>query len=117
MVRRPKRDVMRYLLIALAALLIAGPALAHDGDDPGIPPWQQASAWPDRVIVTFADDPARSIAVSWRTDATVAATRAELARATPDARFDIGATSVTAKTEALDLAEVPGAKAVLKVAE
>src|SRR5689334_24199956 len=108
---------MRSLILALAAILLAGPALAHDGPDPGIPPWQQASAWPDRVIVTFADDPARTIAVSWRTDATVAAAKAEIARATPDARFDIGAKSVVAKTEALDLAEVPGAKAMLKVAE
>jgi 3',5'-cyclic AMP phosphodiesterase CpdA len=111
------RSFFRGLVWAFAAILIAGPALAHDGPDPGLPPWQQASAWPDRIIVTFADDPARTIAVSWRTDATVAAARAEIAKATPDARFDIGAKSLTAKTETLDLAEVPGAKAVLKVAE
>jgi 3',5'-cyclic AMP phosphodiesterase CpdA len=111
------RSLFRGLLWAFTAILIAGPALAHDGPDPGIPPWQQASAWPDRIIVTFADDPARTIAVSWRTDATVSAAKAEIAKATPDARFDVGAKSLTAKTEALDLAEVPGAKAVLKVAE
>jgi 3',5'-cyclic AMP phosphodiesterase CpdA len=113
---------MRSLFTAFVAVLVSGvlisaPALAHDTPDPGIPPWQQASSWPDRIVVTFAGDPARTIAVSWRTDSSVAATKAEIARATPDARFDVGAASVTAKTEALDLAEVPGAKAVLKVAE
>jgi 3',5'-cyclic AMP phosphodiesterase CpdA len=111
------RTLFGALAAFMAAILIAWPALAHDTPDPGIPPWQQASAWPDRVIATFADDPARTIAVSWRTDASVAATKAELAKATPDARFDAGAAGKTAKTEALDLAEVPGAKAVLKVAE
>src|SRR5688572_8418848 len=93
-------DTMRRLLIALVAILISGPAVAHDTPEPGIPPWQQASDWPDRIVVTFADDPARTIAVSWRTDASAAATKAEIVKATPDARFDVGATTVAARTEA-----------------
>jgi 3',5'-cyclic AMP phosphodiesterase CpdA len=106
-------EMMRSVFSAAAGLLIAaqvvigGPALAH-GDRPGapIPPWQQASAWPDRVVVTFAADPARTLAVSWRTDDTAKATRAEIARATPDARFDLAARSVDAQTERLDPAKI-----------
>lgn len=106
---------MRSLILILAVVFVAGPALAHD--ETSIPPWQQASAWPDRIVVTFAGDPARTIAVSWRTDTTAATAQAQIVKATPDARFDAAATTVTAETEALDLAEVSGAKAVLKITE
>lgn len=106
--------VSRGLFVASAVLasLIAGPmelsprAFAHEGAH-AQPPWQTASAWPDRIVVTFAGDPARSLAVSWRTDASVAATEAQIARATPDARFDLAARTVRADTERLDLASVP----------
>lgn len=99
---------MRTLLLALAALALAGPALAHDGvHPPKSPPWQQASAWPDRIVVTFAGDPARTIAVSWRTDPSAEIAQAQIVKATPDARFDVGAATVAARTEPLDLAQVP----------
>lgn len=91
------------LALALAALL-PGIVAAHPGADAApTPPWQAASIWPDRVTLTFEADPARSLAVSWRTDATVANTLAEIALATADARFDLTSRSVTAQTEPLDL--------------
>lgn len=93
---------------ALAAVLAFGltvgsvPSAAHEaGQD--MPPWQGASAWPDRVIATFEADPATSLAISWRTAANVTATRAEIALATPDARFDLAARSVPAQTERVEL--------------
>ncbi len=90
------------------ALCMAGQALAHPDPDhgPTVPPWQSASPWPDRVVVTFAGDPARTLAVSWRTDASVPITRAQIARATADARFDLAATSETARTEPLDPTQI-----------
>lgn len=93
----------RVLALALVALL-PGIAVAHPGaHEATTPPWQAASAWPDRVTLTFEADPARSLAVSWRTDDTVAETQAEIALATADARFDLTARSLRAQTEPLDL--------------
>jgi hypothetical protein len=109
-------DGMRNLLLTLAAVVLVGSASAHDGEHSAkTPPWQQASAWPDRIVVTFASDPARTIAVSWRTDPSAEVTQAQIVKATPDARFDAGAETVTARTEPLDLAQAPGAKSVLTV--
>jgi len=55
------------------------------------------------VTLTFEGDPARSLAVNWRTDTSVSQTSAEIALATADARFDLTARSALAQTEAVDL--------------
>lgn len=89
-------------LIAIALAFGAGPSFAHDGDHK-TPPWQDASVWPDRVIATFEADPATSLAVSWRTIASVTTARAEITLATPDARIDLAARSVQAQSERVDL--------------
>jgi 3',5'-cyclic AMP phosphodiesterase CpdA len=68
-------------------------------------------------VVTFADDPARTVAVSWRTEASVTATEAQIARATPDARFDLAATTTAAVTTPLDLAQVPMAAGFFNIAD
>jgi hypothetical protein len=69
---------------------------------PSTPPWQAATLWPDRVIVTLEQDPKSSFAVTWRTAADVTATRAEIVRAADHSRFDIGAVAVRARTEVVD---------------
>lgn len=95
------------ILIAVAAMALATPLLAHEnGHKPEQAPWQQASGWPDRVIATIEGDPATSISVNWRTAGSVTATRAEIARALPDARFDLLARSVTAQSETVDPAAI-----------
>lgn len=88
--------------ITALALLWAMPVRAHDGDH-GPPPWQGATAWPDRIVATFEGDPSQAFAVSWRTAANVTATRAEITLATPDARIDLTGRSVAAVTERVDL--------------
>jgi phosphodiesterase/alkaline phosphatase D-like protein len=96
---------MKYLLsfVVGAMSCMAAPAVAHDGHHAGAEvPWQAASEWPDRIIATFSGDPATSISVSWRTLGSVQATKAEIARALPDARFDQAATAVQAETQVLD---------------
>lgn len=100
-----------YILPLLALLLTAPQAHAHAHAHPGghhgeEVPWQEATAWPDRIIATIDEDPSRAISVSWRTAAAVTATRAEIAPAAPDARFDLGARAVAAKTQLLDLASI-----------
>lgn len=96
---------MRIWIAALALACAPLAAGAHPGHE-HTPPWQDASPWPDRVIVTFSDDPARTLSVSWRTDDTVTETVAEIAPATADARFDRASTTVGARTERIDLAAV-----------
>lgn len=91
------------------ALIGPAPLSAH----PGQPnedhlPWQLATPWPDRIIVTVDGDPATTLTVNWRTDESVTQTQAELALALPDARFDQNARAQMADTEALDLSIAKG---------
>lgn len=91
--------------LLLSCLFLHSPGLlAHGLDD--VAPWQQASPWPDRIVVTFNDNPATSFAVTWRTSESVTETIAQIAVASADARFDRNATTVSAKTERLDLNSV-----------
>lgn len=76
---------------------------AAQPQNPSTPPWQLASPWPDRIVVTLTADPATSFAVTWRTDSNVTAARAEIALATPDTRFDLAASAVDATTTQPDL--------------
>ena len=94
-------------LVAFASIgaLLASVVQGHAHDREHVvdqPPWQEATIWPDRVVVTFKNSPQTSFAVTWRTDASVAAAQAEIVEATADARFDLGARAVPAKTERLD---------------
>lgn len=96
----------KLLAPAIAAFFALNPAVAvHPGaeDDHHQPPWQEATGWPDRIVVTLPDTPQTSFAVTWRTDASVTETRAEIVEARDDARFDLGATAVSAVTEPLDV--------------
>lgn len=89
-------------IAALAAVFLCAGAAAQTGT-PSNPPWLAASPWPDRVIVTLEQDPTTSFSVTWRTDTSVAETRAELVEARPDSRFDLGAETVPAVSETVDL--------------
>lgn len=96
------------LTLAAAVCLVAVHAAAQpppgppSPPQPSTPPWQAATLWPDRVVVTLEQDPKSSFAVTWRTAASVTATRAEIVRAADHSRFDIGALSVPARTEVVD---------------
>jgi hypothetical protein len=95
---------MRIVLIILALGLIGrGEARAHDGHQAdSLPPWQAATTWPDRIITTFAGDPATTLSITWRTNAVVGRTIAQIAPATPDTRFDLDAYTERAKTKQID---------------
>jgi 3',5'-cyclic AMP phosphodiesterase CpdA len=99
-----KNPIRAIILLASLSVFCTSGAIAHPGH--GTPPWQQSSAWPDRIVVTLPDDPATSFAVTWRTSEDVESAVAEIAFATPDARFDLAAESRTAASELLDLATV-----------
>src|SRR5262245_27330250 len=106
------RHHRRVRLIAMLSVLLCGSAWAHDGHDhPAKPvPEREAhrpTAIPDRIIRTIAGDPARSIAVTWRTDASVDRAIAQIAPADAGPRFAARARTVTARSVSLstDLAE------------
>lgn len=102
--------MIKYLA-ALAACLAASAADAHP-DHSNVdrqPPWQAASDWPDRIITTITEDPARSFSVSWRTDSSVGEAIAQIALATPDARFDLNVLDTNkATTEHVRLDQIEG---------
>jgi hypothetical protein len=94
----------------LGTLLAALPltVLAHDGHDHEHPPKpvpeadaHKPSALPDRIIRTFAGDPARSIAVTWRTDLSVGQGIAQIAPADAGPKFSERAKTLTARSENL----------------
>jgi 3',5'-cyclic AMP phosphodiesterase CpdA len=58
----------------------------------------QPTAFPDRMIVTFASDPATSFAVTWRTDTTATGAQGQLALADHGPQFEASARSVPATT-------------------
>jgi len=88
----------------LCGVMLAAPAVAHDGDDhpPAKVPDATAhrpTAIPDRIILTWSGDTARTQAVNWRTDATVKKAFAQIAPASAAPKFIAKAVSVDAKTQ------------------
>jgi 3',5'-cyclic AMP phosphodiesterase CpdA len=81
----------------------AGFAQSVPEPQPSIPPWQSVSPWPDRIVVTLAEDPRESFSVSWRTAASVDNARAEIAVAGMQSRFDLAATTVAAQSQIVEL--------------
>jgi hypothetical protein len=103
--------LMRFALLCSLSL----PAAAHE-TGPHTPPWQDASPWPDRIIVTVAGDPKTSFSVTWRTDLSATTARAEIVAAQGHSRFDRGAIGVAAVSQTVTLAsrEIAGTEYPLR---
>ncbi|MEM1002374.1 MAG: fibronectin type III domain-containing protein [Bacteroidota bacterium] len=69
----------------------------------GMHQWEIPSKDPDRIILTFNGDPSISRAVTWRTDSTITAAKAQIAEATVNSGFTKEALSLDANTETFDL--------------
>ncbi len=97
---------MRLVHLALA-LLVASSVLAHEAPvqaappDPKLVEQYRPTEFPDRIVLTWADDPATSQAVTWRTNASAAPQRIEVAVAEDGPGFVGKAKSFAAETEAL----------------
>jgi len=112
---RPLQNLMRLTLtncyqrrlgwgatITLVLLAVTSSAAAHDDHPPAKvldADLYRATAMPDRIILTWQGDPARSQAVTWRTDPSVKKGIAQIAVAEPGPKFAEKATTVTATTE------------------
>lgn len=96
----------RLIISVIASGLFATLAAAHPDNKPHSQPWQAATSWPDRIIVSPGDAPQTSLTVTWRTDATVSSAIAELVEASADSRFDALAEPFGAAYERVDLDKV-----------
>jgi 3',5'-cyclic AMP phosphodiesterase CpdA len=101
---RRGRHLLNGLFVLVLAVVAPGGALGHDEgheQEPKKVPDAEAhrpSAIPDRIILTWADDPAHSQAVTWRTNASVTKALAQIAPADAGPNFVANARSVPAKT-------------------
>jgi 3',5'-cyclic AMP phosphodiesterase CpdA len=94
------------LAVALAAAVMAASRVGEQLDPPGVPGAPALDPrTPERVILTWKEAPHTSQAVTWRTDAPVAAAVAEIAPASPNPAFVKTATRTTASTRALPLTD------------
>ncbi len=75
--------------------------------------WDRASTEPDRIVLTWSGDPATTQSVTWRTDTTITAAKAQIVIAADGPRMEPDARTVDAATERLDTRTVPGAGEVV----
>lgn len=69
------------------------------------PPPAALGAVPSRIVLTWAGDPARSQAVTWRTELLTATPQAQVAKFIPDPKFEPSASTVAATSEKDDLGD------------
>ncbi|MFV0623408.1 metallophosphoesterase [Sphingomonas sp. ac-8] len=100
--------------VLLAALLLSAPAAADSAPQsaplpvprsPGTP--YAAKSLPDRIVLTAAADPARGMAVAFRTDRAQATAEAEIAVAVDGPTLERQARRVTGTTRPIDSANGP----------
>lgn len=72
-------------------------------DDHGhaILPSARPTPYPDRIVLTWENDPSSSLSVTWRTDTTVASAKAQIAPARAEPSFYTEARTIEADTERL----------------
>ncbi len=71
-------------------------------------PSASPSAYPDRIVLSYADDPASTLSVTWRTDSTVTDAKAQIVPARSEPSFYTKARAVDATTESLPAHKVDG---------
>jgi 3',5'-cyclic AMP phosphodiesterase CpdA len=92
------------LLLIFSESKVSAVPLAHENIK-DITPYTLASSWPDRIIATPTETPSSSFSVTWRTNNKVHSSQAQIVKATPDARYDINAITLKAKTQAVTLSQ------------
>lgn len=72
-------------------------------DHLGLHHWEIPSKDPDRIMLTFYNNPATSRAVTWRTNTDIATAYAQIAEATVNSGFTENVKTIEAETEVFDL--------------
>ncbi len=73
-----------------------------------VEPWDEPGRRPDRIALTWSDDPATTLSVTWRTDTTVAQAFAMVTRAEASPNLADRADTVKALVQHVDLSKVDG---------
>jgi 3',5'-cyclic AMP phosphodiesterase CpdA len=104
-----KQSQIRWAGLGLAALLLLVAYQVSGQKDRKVPEEAiyRATPVPDRIILTWAGDPATTAAVTWRTDTSVEKASAEIAEAEDGPLFVKKARALDAVTEKLDAAKAP----------
>lgn len=71
-------------------------------------PWDEPGPMPDRIALTWSDDPASTLSVAWRTDTTVTKAIAQIAISHPSPNLSKASDTLAAITETVDLKFVKG---------
>jgi len=90
-------------LSTLLALSLASLSFAHPEHEHVLRHWEKPSMDPDRIVLTWSEDPATSQSVSWRTSHEITEAFAEIALADPSSRFDLRSDRVKATTTSLEI--------------
>ena len=77
-------------------------------DEEFVEPWDEPGRRPDRIALTWSDDPATTLSATWRTDTTVSRAYGMVAKADASPRFAEKADTLEADLEFLDLTKVDG---------
>nr|WP_321414788.1 fibronectin type III domain-containing protein [uncultured Allomuricauda sp.] len=72
--------------------------------------WRKPSKHPDRIVLSFGEDPATSASVTWRTTTDIDTAYAEIAIATGAPKFWRNAKTIKAITTGFDALEIKGAE-------
>lgn len=98
--RAVRKDLLQ---IPIILLLLCAAAFAQQAAPPPEVEMYRPTVMPDRVVLTWAGDPATSQAVTWRTDTSVKSAVAQIIAADPDPKFESRAATVPAATSELTI--------------
>jgi hypothetical protein len=100
-------------ILLVGTLVFAGCQAGAQSDSasserPDAVPGERPTSYPDRIALTWSEDPATSLSVTWRTDPSVDEAVAQVALARAEPSFYTEAETVEASTELLDLSKIQG---------
>lgn len=110
-----KIHVLVVLLVLGALNKIVGQELPRTYKAPAFDlEWRKPTRHPDRIVLSYGEDPATSASVTWRTTAEIDTAYAEIAIATAAPKFWRNAKTIQANTSTFDALEINGADVLAK---
>ncbi len=97
------RPVFALSVLLSSCLYTAETVFAHPDHGEVLHHWEIPSKDPDRIVLTWSEDPATTQSVTWRTSDEIGQAFAEIAVSHRSSRFDLNATRLEAATERLEI--------------
>ncbi|GMQ29421.1 metallophosphoesterase family protein [Algoriphagus confluentis] len=104
----PSKTFFIFILSCFPLLVLAQEGLTYRAPQFHLD-WSKPSPYPDRIVVSFGENPSKEASVTWRTDSTVAQGYVEIALATAAPKFWKTGKAIEAKLEVLDALSIPEA--------